>query len=85
MPRKSNLAGALPPSAAEPIPATVVEELVTGPMSLWVVHSIGQAFKKTLIERAMGRSSPMVWGIRRATPVPRARRITAMGPGGGPS
>ena len=54
MPRKSKLAGAIAPAAPVPIPATLLDELVTGPMTPAEVQAVVQSFKKALIERAMG-------------------------------
>jgi len=53
MPRKTKRAGAA--SAALPtIPQELVDQFVTGPMSAQAVNAASMAFKKALIERALG-------------------------------
>ncbi|GAB1411817.1 hypothetical protein MASR1M97_05530 [Candidatus Desulfobacillus denitrificans] len=47
------------------IPKEVIEQLVSGPMTAEAVNAASMAFKKALIERALGRSSPTTWATRR--------------------
>jgi putative transposase len=54
MPRKIKGPATPEAVAAVPIPAALLDELVTGPMSPAEVQAVFQSFKKAVIERAMG-------------------------------
>ena len=53
MPRKTKTAAAAE-TALPPIPKELIDQFVTGPMSAEAVHAVSIAFKKALIERALG-------------------------------
>jgi transposase-like protein len=53
MPRKSKTAAAAG-AALPPIPNELIDQFVTGPMSAEAVNDISLAFKRALIERALG-------------------------------
>jgi putative transposase len=54
MPRKAKLVGVEDAVAAVAIPSALLDELVKGPMTAVQVQAASMAFKKALIERAMG-------------------------------
>ena len=54
MPRKSKPAAAAAASALPPIPEELIDQFVTGPMTAEAVNDISMAFKRALIERALG-------------------------------
>ena len=54
MPRNRAGAGAAEAVPTVEIPSALLDELVKGPMSAAAVQAVSLAFKKALIERAMG-------------------------------
>lgn len=50
------------------IPKELIDQFVSGPMSGEAVNAATLAFKKALIERAMGSELAITWGIRPASP-----------------
>jgi putative transposase len=71
MPRKVGRAGTAESAPAVEIPAAVLDELVKGPMSAAELQAVSLAFKKALIERAMGAELSHHLGYRAGdTPPP---------------
>jgi hypothetical protein len=65
-------------SAALPsIPKELIDQFVTGPMSAEAVNAASVAFKKALIERALGAELGHHLATRAAMPSPRRQPITA--------
>ena len=63
-------------SAALPkIPDELIDQFVTGPMTGETVNAASLAFKKALIERAMGAAT--AWATRLAQPDPLQRPTSA--------
>jgi len=54
MPSKSKKAAAAEQAALPAIPKELIDQFVTGPMSAGAVNAASMAFKKALIERALG-------------------------------
>ena len=52
--RKTTKAAEAAAAALPPIPKEIIDQFVTGPMSAEAVHAASMAFKKALIERALG-------------------------------
>ena len=52
--RKTTKAALAAVAAMPPIPKDIIDQFVTGPMSAESVENISLAFKKALIERALG-------------------------------
>ena len=52
------------------IPKELVDQFVKGPMSAEAVQAASMAFKKALIERALGAESATTWATRAALPGP---------------
>ena len=70
MSRKAKSAGVDPAVAAITIPAALLDELVKGPMTAAEVQAASMAFKKALIERAMGAELSHHLGYRDGEPRP---------------
>jgi hypothetical protein len=80
MPSKTKLKNAAiaAKSAALPsIPKELIDQFVTGPMSGEAVNAASMAFKKALIERALGAEPATTWVTRAALPSPRRRATNA--------
>jgi putative transposase len=77
MPRKQKAAATVVKELPS-IPKELIDEFVKGPMSAEAIQSASMAFKKALIERALGAE---LWAItsviRRAQNGPRTPPITA--------
>jgi len=67
-------------AALPSIPKELIDQFVTGPMSAEAVNAASLAFKKALIERALGAELATTWATRRARPSPRMRATTATAP-----
>jgi putative transposase len=83
MPSKTKLKNAAiaAKSAALPkIPKELIDQFVTGPMTGEAVNAASMAFKKALIERAMGAELGTTWATRGARPSPMRRRTSATAP-----
>jgi len=70
MSRKAKSAGVEDAVAAITIPAALLDELVKGPMTAAEVQAASMAFKKALIERAMGAELSHHLGYRDGEPRP---------------
>jgi putative transposase len=70
MPRKSKEVIPAEPVAAVEIPAALLDDLVTGPMSAAEVQAVSLAVKQALIERAMGAELSHHLGYRAGEPPP---------------
>ena len=70
MSRKAKSAGVDPAVAAITIPAALLDALVKGPMTAAEVQAASMAFKKALIERAMGAELSHHLGYRDGEPRP---------------
>jgi hypothetical protein len=46
------------------VPKELIDAFVTGPMTAEAVNAASMAFRKALIERAMGRSCRTAWAAR---------------------
>ena len=67
------LAGAVLP----PIPHELIDHFVTGPMTAEAVNDISMAFKRALVERALGAELSHIWATCPARPSQPRRRTTA--------
>jgi transposase-like protein len=68
--RKTTKAALAAVAAMPPIPKDIIDQFVTGPMSAESVESISLAFKKALIERALGAELSHHLGYRAGTDKP---------------
>jgi putative transposase len=78
MPSKTNAVKAAM-AALPSIPKELIDLFVTGPMSGDAVNAASAAFKKALIERAMGTELSHHLGYPPGAPSPKTRATTAMG------
>ena len=76
MPRKTKSARAAG-TALPSIPNELVDQFVTGPMTAEAVNDISMAFKRALIERALGAELSHHLGCRPGTAKPEERATTA--------
>jgi putative transposase len=68
--RKTTKAAEAAAAALPPIPKELIEQFVTGPMSAEAVQAASMAFKKALIERALGAELSHHLGYPPGTPRP---------------
>ena len=80
MPRKPKPATEAPMDLPS-IPKELIDQLVKGPMTAAEVQAASAAFKKALIERAMGAEIGHHLGYRRALCGPKMRPTNAMASG----
>jgi hypothetical protein len=71
-------------AALPSIPKELIDQFVTGPMSAEAVNAASMAFKKALIERALGAELSHHLAIRRVQSGPRRPAITATVPAARP-
>ena len=67
-----------PAAALPPIPKEIIDQFVTGPMSAEAVHAASMAFKKALIERALGAELSHHLGYPPGAEYPRRVDLRAM-------
>lgn len=72
MPGKTTKKAALAVAALPSIPKALIDQFVTGPMTAEAVNAASLAFKKALIERALGAELGHHLGYRPGAPKPRA-------------
>src|SRR5512137_201754 len=70
MPSKSKKAAAAVKAALPSIPKELIDQFVTGPMSAEAVNAASMAFKKALIERALGAELSHHLGYAPGAPKP---------------
>jgi hypothetical protein len=72
MPSRKTTKAAMAAAAALPsIPKELIDQFVTGPMSAEAVKAASMAFKKALIERALGASCRITWATGPGRPSPK--------------
>ena len=70
----------IPAAALPSIPQELIDQMVSGPMDAGAVNAASMAFKKALIERALGPNSAITW-VTRPVPGNLAKAVTiAMAP-----
>ena len=82
--KEKNAAIAARTAALPKIPKEVIDQFVSGPMSAEAVNATSMAFKKALIERALGGELSHHLGYPPGADKPPRRRTTATAPAARP-